>query len=104
MIIGSVRAFTYPAFVYVKSRRVWDASPAHIAMNNSAQSFSYFTVLDDHLLANLGLVSTMIIMVSLLYIYGGFKIFTKYFASDGTGNVPLIETKNGMPMTSLPTR
>ena len=67
LAIGSVCTFTYLAYVYVKSRSVWVTSVAHIAMNNSAASFSYFVVVRNQMLANLGLTLTMVLVVALLF-------------------------------------
>lgn len=65
--IGSICTFIYLVYIYVKTRSVWVASFAHIAMNNSAAAFSYFVVLQDQLLANLGLALTMVIVAIILY-------------------------------------
>ena len=83
LAIGSVCTFTYLAYVYVKSKSVWVASVAHIALNNSAMSFSYFTILQNQVLANLGLALTMMIVVSILYGTKELSIFTEYFATNG---------------------
>ena len=80
LAIGSVCTFTYLAFVYVKSRSVWITSVAHIAMNNSAASFSYFVVVRNQLLANLGLALTMAIVVAVLFYRKELGVFREYFA------------------------
>lgn len=82
LAIGSVCTFTYLAYVYVKSRSVWVTSIAHIAMNNSASSFSYFAVIQNQVLANLGLTLTMIIVVAVLYFGKQLNVFVEYFAAD----------------------
>jgi hypothetical protein len=46
---------------------VWVTSFARLAMNNSAAAFSYFVVLQNQLLADLGLVLTMVIVAIILY-------------------------------------
>jgi len=56
MGIGSIFTFIYLAYVYIKSKSVFVTSIAHIAMNNASQSFSYFVVVQNQLLANLGTV------------------------------------------------
>ena len=65
--IGSICTFIYLVYIYVKSRSVWVTSFAHIAMNNSAAAFSYFVVLQNQLLADLGLALTMVIVAIILY-------------------------------------
>lgn len=82
LAIGSVCTFTYLAYIYVKSKSVWVTSIAHIAMNNSASSFSYFAIVQNQVLANIDLTLTMIIVVAVLYYTKELNIFTKYF----TGN------------------
>jgi len=64
--LGSVCAFAYLAFVYVKSGSVFVTSIAHIAMNNAAASLSYFVIIQDQTLANLGLTLTMLIVVTIM--------------------------------------
>ena len=81
--IGSICTFTYLAYVYVKSRSVWVTSLAHIAMNNSASAFSYFAVIQNQLLANLGLTLTMPIVVAVLYYKNELKAFNEYFETAG---------------------
>ena len=85
MAIGSVCTFTYLAYVYVKSGSVWVTSLAHIALNNSGMSLSYFTVLQNQILANLGLALTMIIVVAVLYFRKELGIFQGYFQSNTAG-------------------
>ena len=75
LAIGSVCTFIYLAYIYVKSRSVWVTSLAHIAMNNSASSFSYFAVIQNQLLANIGLALTMIIVVGVLYFKKELDVF-----------------------------
>ena len=81
--IGSICTFIYLAYVYVKSRSVWVTSLAHIAMNNSASSFSYFTVLENQLLANIGLSLTILIVVLVLYYKNELKAFKEYYEMEG---------------------
>ncbi|MDH4138655.1 MAG: CPBP family intramembrane metalloprotease, partial [Anaerolineae bacterium] len=82
MAIGSVCTFTYLAYVYVKSESVFVTSIAHIVMNNSAASFSYFAVIQNQVLANLGLTLTMIVVIAILYFKKELDAFAKYFAPD----------------------
>jgi len=80
--IGSICTFIYLSYVYVKSRSVWVTSFAHIVMNNSASAFSYFAVIQNQLLANLGLTVTMLIAVAVLYYKGELSGFKNYFELD----------------------
>lgn len=79
LAIGSVCTFIYLAYVYVKSKSVWVTSLAHIVLNNSAQSLSYFTVVQNQLLANLGLVITMMIVIAVLYYRRELGVFAADF-------------------------
>ncbi|MGE5264152.1 MAG: CPBP family intramembrane glutamic endopeptidase [Acidobacteriota bacterium] len=81
MAIGAVCTFTYLAYVYVKSESVFVTSIAHIVMNNSTASFSYFAVIQNQVLANLGLTLTMMIVVAILYYKKELDIFPRYFDS-----------------------
>lgn len=83
LAIGSVCTFTYLSYVYVKSKSVWVASIAHIAMNNSAASFSYFAIIQNQILANIGLTITMIIVIAILYYKGELTVFKEYFEDNG---------------------
>ena len=83
LAIGSVCTFTYLAYVYVKSESIWVASIAHIVMNNSAASFSYFAVIQNQIIANLGLTLTMLIVVAILYYKNELKAFKEYFETAG---------------------
>jgi uncharacterized protein len=85
LAVGSVCTYTYLAYVYVKSRNVWVTSLAHITMNNSSLSFSYFTVLQNQILANIGLALTMVIFIAILYFKKELDIFPKYFQEDTAG-------------------
>jgi membrane protease YdiL (CAAX protease family) len=80
LAIGAICTFTYLAYVYVKSESVFVTSIAHIVMNNSAASFSYFVVVQNQALADLGLTLTMIIVVAILYYKKELDIFAAYFA------------------------
>ena len=67
LALGSVCTFIYLAYTYVKTKNILVASLAHIAMNNASQSLSYFVVIQNQFLANLGQVLTMVIVVVILY-------------------------------------
>ncbi len=79
LAIGSVCTFTYLAYVYVKSESVWITSVAHITMNNAAASFSYYVIVQNQVLANIGLTLTMIIVIAILYYRKELNIFREYF-------------------------
>jgi membrane protease YdiL (CAAX protease family) len=79
LAIGSVCTFTYLAYVYVKSESVWVTSVAHITMNNVAASFSYYVIVQNQVLANIGLTLTMIIVVATLYYRKELNVFREYF-------------------------
>lgn len=80
--IGSVCTFIYLAYVYVKTRSVWVAAFAHIVMNNSAAAFSYFAVVQNQVLANLGLAVTMVIVAVVLYRGNVLGVFAQYFGAE----------------------
>jgi len=67
LAVGSVCTFTYLAYVYVKSGSVFVTSIAHIAMNNAAASLSYFAIIQNQKLANLGLTLTMLVVVAIMF-------------------------------------
>lgn len=78
--VGSICTFIYLAYVYVKSESVWVTSLAHIVLNNSAAAFSYFVIIENQFLANLGLALTMVIVVVILYLKKAPEVFQKYFS------------------------
>jgi len=67
LMVGSLCTFAYLAYVYVKSGSVFVTSIAHIAMNNAAASLSYFVVMQNQTLANLGLTLTMMVVVAIMF-------------------------------------
>jgi len=67
LAVGSVCTFAYLAYVYVRSESVFVTSIAHIAMNNAASSLSYFVIIQNQTLANLGLTLTMLIVVAIMF-------------------------------------
>ena len=85
LAVGSICTFTYLAYVYVKSRSVWVTSLAHIAMNNSAASFSYFAVIRNQVLANVGLALTMMILVAALHFTKELDVLPEYFRNGSAG-------------------
>lgn len=80
--IGSVCTFIYLAYVYVKSRSVFVTAIAHIAMNNASMSLSYFVILQNQVLANVGTVLAMVIVVAFLYYKNQFAVFREYFEQE----------------------
>jgi hypothetical protein len=66
LAVGSICGFAYLAYVYVKSGSVFVTSIAHIAMNNAAASLSYFVIIQNQTLANLGLTLTMLVVVAIM--------------------------------------
>lgn len=78
LAVGSVSTFTYLAYVYVKSESIWVTSLAHIAINNSMAAFSYFVVLQNQLLANMGVTLAMVIVIAILYFRKELNIFAAY--------------------------
>jgi membrane protease YdiL (CAAX protease family) len=66
LAVGTIFAHMYLTYVYVNSKSIFVASFAHIVMNNAAASFSYFVIVQDQLLANLGLTLTMLIVVAII--------------------------------------
>jgi membrane protease YdiL (CAAX protease family) len=79
LAVGSLCTFAYLAYVYAKSGSIFVTSVAHIAMNNAASSFSYFVILQNQTLANLGLALTMLIVVGIM---ASRKMFTLDGLSD----------------------
>ena len=64
--VGSICSFAILAYVYVKSGSVFVTSITHIAMNNASASLSYFIVIHNQTLANLGLTLTMVVVVAIM--------------------------------------
>ncbi len=79
LAVGSLCTFNYLAYIYVESRSVWVTALAHIALNNSAASLSYFALIQDQLLANIGLALTMIIVVAVLCFTKELGVYQEYF-------------------------
>jgi membrane protease YdiL (CAAX protease family) len=79
--VGSICAFTYLAYVYVKCGSIFVTSIAHIAMNNAASALSYYVVLKHQLLADTALTLTMAVVVIALY-------FTKELSSCFVHDLP----------------
>jgi len=75
LAVGSICTFTYLAYVYVKTRSIFVTALAHIVLNNSAASFSYFVTVQNQLLANLGLTLTMVSVVVILYVRKELVVF-----------------------------
>jgi len=82
LAVGSVCTFVYLAYVYVRTGSVWVTSVAHITMNNSAGSFSYFAVIENQVLANAGLTLAMVTVVATLHYTKRLRVFGEYFSLD----------------------
>jgi hypothetical protein len=67
LAVGSVCTFTYLVYAYIESGSVFVTSIAHIAMNNAAASLSYFVIIQNQTLANLGLTLTMLVVVAIMF-------------------------------------
>ncbi len=100
MAAGGVCAHTYLAYVYVKSRSVFVAAVAHIAMNNASRSFSYFFVLHDQFLANLATALVMAVVVLLLYATGQFRVFRELSAPGAPASSLPTHAAAGIPLSS----
>lgn len=79
LAIASICTFTFLAYVYIKSRSVFVVSVAHIVLNNASRSFSYFVVVQNQLLANLGLAISAAVVIGVLYYLGELRVFRCYF-------------------------
>lgn len=66
MPIGSIATFIYLAYVLEKTGSIWVTAFAHIVMNNTQGAFSYFIVIQDQTLANLGVVVAAVIFCAAL--------------------------------------
>lgn len=85
LALGSICTFIYLAYVYVKSSSVFVTALAHITMNNAAASLSYYTVIQNQMICNLGLTLTMVLTVAILYYKRELQVFTTYFSTAKTG-------------------
>lgn len=73
-------------------------SLAHIVLNNSAASFLYFVVIENQILANLGLALTMVIVAVISYLAKGREVFREYFTPIKTNDsqaVPILGAADG---------
>jgi membrane protease YdiL (CAAX protease family) len=82
LVAGSICTFVFFAYVYVKSETIWVASLTHAVFNNASRSFSYFTKVEDQLLANLALTLTMIVVAAFIYFRKKFRVFTEFFSKE----------------------
>lgn len=82
LAIGSICTHTFLSYVYIKSENVFVTSVAHITLDNAARSFAYFAILNNQLTANIGLTTTMLIVVAVLYFSKEWEIFGKYFEKE----------------------
>jgi len=79
LAIGSICTFTFLAYVYIKSENIFVVSVAHITLNNVARSFGYFVIVQNQIMANLGLTITMLIAVAVIYFSKEGQVFKNYF-------------------------
>jgi membrane protease YdiL (CAAX protease family) len=79
---GSIFTFVFFAYVYAKSGSIWVASFVHAVFNNGSRSFSYFANVENQILANLGLMITMLAVVAFLYHRKEFRIFKQFLSED----------------------
>ncbi|HEU5318257.1 MAG TPA: CPBP family glutamic-type intramembrane protease, partial [Chloroflexota bacterium] len=73
LAVGAVCTFTYLAYVYARSGSVFVVSLAHIVLDNASRSVSYYVVLDNQLLANLGLTLSSAAVVAILHLRGDLR-------------------------------
>jgi membrane protease YdiL (CAAX protease family) len=77
LAIGSICTHIYLSYVYLKTESVFVAAIAHITMNNAAASISYFIIIENQVLANVGLTISMIIIIIIMYFSNALTIFTQ---------------------------
>ncbi|MFC1700851.1 CPBP family intramembrane glutamic endopeptidase [Patescibacteria group bacterium] len=77
--VGSICTFAFLAYVYVKTENIFVTSVTHVTFNNSAAAFSYFVIVENQMLANVGLMITMLIVIGVLYYSKELKVFKDYF-------------------------
>lgn len=77
--LGSICTFTFMAYVYVKSENIFVVSVAHITLDNVARSFGYFVIVQNQIMANLGLTITMLLVVAAIYFSKEWQVFKNYF-------------------------
>lgn len=92
LALGSVCTHTYLAYVYLKTRSVFVTALAHIAMNNAQSSLSYLFVVDNMLLANIGLVLVMVIVIAALAVTGQFTVFANSY--EGTVQAEVVPSRS----------
>lgn len=84
LAISSICTHIFLSYVYVKSGSVFVASLAHITLDNVARSFAYFVILQNQLMANIGLSITMLIVVAILYVSKQMSVFDRYLNRNGS--------------------
>lgn len=85
LALGSICTHTYLAYVYTKSESIFVTALAHITMNNTTASFSYYAVIQNQVACNLGLTLTMLLTIAILYFRKELRVFAKYFCATKTG-------------------
>jgi membrane protease YdiL (CAAX protease family) len=94
---GSVCTFTYLAYVYVKSGSVFVTAIAHIAMNNATMALSYYVIVRDEFLANIGTVLPMVIVVGILYLTKELRVLDRsgsVYSDEGVARLPQTQKPN----------
>lgn len=86
LCLGSICTFTFLSYVYIKSENIFVVSVAHITLNNVARSFSYFAIVQNQIMANLGLTLTMLIVVASIFFSKEWQVFRNYFNKPEHGN------------------
>ena len=81
LAVGSVCTFVYLVYVYAKTGSIWITAVAHITLNNASPSLSYFVVVQDNFLANVGTVVVMALVVGWLYRRGKLAAIARAFGA-----------------------
>lgn len=77
LAVGACCTSIFFAYAYARSGTIWLPSFVHAVFNNASRSASYFTKIEDQLMANVGLTATMVLVVVILCLKGGFAEFAK---------------------------
>jgi membrane protease YdiL (CAAX protease family) len=78
LAIGSILTFVFLSYVYARSGSIWVASFVHAVINNGSRSFAYFAVVQNQLLANVGLALAMLAAVVLLHVRKELKVLGEF--------------------------
>ena len=80
LAVGAIASFVFFAWVYAKSGTIWVPALAHAVFNNGSRSFAYFAVVENQILANVGLMLAMLAVVAVLHIRGEWAVFDAFFS------------------------